>query len=328
MVAYWGRKMKDLFSPDSHWHDLGEVKYELLFPRRLLLQFLQHDDFPKALSELECVTYLPFPEQWEEQSRLAAPLKEPGWDGNGRGATAEGIVWEFTPSLVQQSWPTFPRRKRRGQCLLLNPEARHGCRIIPLAFPPLGGILRLREKDWRGPALHSFGRQSQQKGGPMTSWMVSVSRLSMYLQEVISTLETACWEFSIQFSIITFPPTPDFLDKTDLWKIKIIFVASSLFLMEWLNAQEVKLLGAGVLMEWVDSSDCFSRKHSFILQSAWCLSCPVTTLWIHPPGKGHTEAHGWSWRLWGNLPFGRGFPVNWLGCNVKVQKDLLIKPRS
>lgn len=56
--------MKDLFSPDSHWHDLGEVKYELLFPRRLLLQFLQHDDFPKALSKLECVTYLPFPEQW------------------------------------------------------------------------------------------------------------------------------------------------------------------------------------------------------------------------------------------------------------------------
>lgn len=55
--------MKGLSSPDSHWHDLGEVKYELLFPRRLLLQFLQHDDFPKALSKLECVTYLPFPEQ-------------------------------------------------------------------------------------------------------------------------------------------------------------------------------------------------------------------------------------------------------------------------
>lgn len=32
-----------------------------------------------------------------EQSRLAAPLGEPEPDGNGSGATAEGICWELTP---------------------------------------------------------------------------------------------------------------------------------------------------------------------------------------------------------------------------------------
>lgn len=66
--------MKDLFSPDSHWHDLGEVKYEPLFPGRLLLQFPQQDDFPKALGKLERVTYLLLPEQQVEQSRLATPF--------------------------------------------------------------------------------------------------------------------------------------------------------------------------------------------------------------------------------------------------------------
>lgn len=139
MVAYWGRKMKDLFSPDSHWHDLGEVKYELLFPGRLLLQFLQHNDFPKALSKLECVTYLPFPEQRVEQRGLAAPLQESDGAGNVSGATAEGIRWEFTPSLMQQSLPTLPGRKRRGQCLLLNPETHPGRRSIALECWAWGG---------------------------------------------------------------------------------------------------------------------------------------------------------------------------------------------
>lgn len=95
--------MKDLFSPDSHWHDLGEVKYELLFPGRLLLQFLQRDDFPKALNKLECVTSLPFPEQWVEQIRLAASLKEPDRDGNGSGAVAEGSHHHLSNRVGQRS---------------------------------------------------------------------------------------------------------------------------------------------------------------------------------------------------------------------------------
>lgn len=99
MVAHRGRKMKDLFSPDSNWHDLGEVKYELLFPGRLLLQFLQQDDFPKALGMLECVTYLLLPEQWVEQNRLTTPF----W-GSQVLMEMGAVPWQRVSLQVQTSW--------------------------------------------------------------------------------------------------------------------------------------------------------------------------------------------------------------------------------
>lgn len=109
--------MKDLFSPDSHWHDLGEVKYEPLFPGRLLLQFPQQDDFPKALGKLERVTYLLLPEQQVEQSRLAMPF----WRSQMliemalvplRGDFSMSSHLRVT-SLMQWSPPRLPGRKGR-----------------------------------------------------------------------------------------------------------------------------------------------------------------------------------------------------------------------
>lgn len=142
--------MKDLFSPDSHWHDLGEVKYELLFPRRLL-QFLQHDDFPKALSKLECGTYLLFPEQQGEQSGLAAPLDEPDWDGNGSGATAGGISWEFTPCnrAGQHS------QEGEGEATVYFWIQRFILAIgaLLLHAGPEGDLRVREEQDWRGSAV-------------------------------------------------------------------------------------------------------------------------------------------------------------------------------
>lgn len=238
--------MKDLFSPDSHWHDLGEVKYELLFPRRLL-QFLQHDDFPKTLSKLECGTYLLFPEQQGEQSGLAAPLDEPDWDGNGSGATAGGISWEFTPCnrAGQHS------QEGEGEAIVYFWIQRFILAIgaLLLHAGPEGDTRSERGAGLEGASSASFGRQPQQKGSPVAWRMVPVSKLSMCLQDIISILKLLAENFpfhppsshSPQLSI----PWPKQICK----KIKIIFVTNSLFLMKWLNVQEMKLLGAGVLME-------------------------------------------------------------------------------
>lgn len=317
--------MKNLFSPDSHWHDLGEVKYELLFPRRLLLQFLQHDDFPKALSKLECVTYLPFPEQCRtEQAGSTSGGARARW--KWQWCHSRGNLLGAHTTMMQQSWPTLPARKRRGQCLLLNPETHPGSRST------IGGYSdwERRGSDWRGSAEPSFGRQPH----PAAWCMLPVSKLSLHVQEVISTLETACWEFSIQPSVITFLPTLNFFwPKQICEKIKIIFVASSLFLMERPNAQEMKLLGAGVLTEWVDSNDCPSRKYSFILQVS-LMPEQFNGHMMNPSTRKGTQRHVAGDGGCGGISLlAEAFQSNELAvmwrCNLRSSKKISpIKPRS
>lgn len=148
---------------------------------------------------------------------------------------------------MQRSWPTLPGRRRRGHCLLLNPEIHPGHRSIALACWAWGGSQSERGAGLGGVSSASFGRQPQQKGSPVAWRMVPVSKLSMCLQDVISILKLLAENFPFN------PPSSHSLQLSILWPKqickKIIFVTSSLFLMKWLNVQEMKLLGAGVLME-------------------------------------------------------------------------------
>lgn len=187
MVAHQGRKMKDLFSPDSNWHDLGEVKYELLFPGRLL-QFLQRDDFPKALGTLECVTYLLLPEQRVERNRLTTPF----W---GRQVLMEmaAVPRQRVSLQVQTGWDiadvtefaSAPRKEREMPTCFLSLQRcvldLRSC-LLHAGQQAQGWYSdweRNRTRGW--PTISFLGRQSQQKGSPVAWWMVLVSRFSMCL---------------------------------------------------------------------------------------------------------------------------------------------------
>lgn len=121
------------------------------------------------------------------------------WNKAGSQRLSEGVrcwlKWQWCHGRGISLWvqTSYLHRWCSGVCQHsqegrgdVSPEMDPGPRSIVLAcWTPgvhWGWYLnweRSRTGGW--PAVHFFGRQPQQKGSPVTWWMVSVSKLSMHL---------------------------------------------------------------------------------------------------------------------------------------------------
>lgn len=168
-----------------------------------------------------------------EQRGLAEPLQESDRDGNVSGTTAEGILWEFTPSLMQQSLPTLPGRKRRGQCLLLNPEAHPGLGALLLNAGPEGDAQTGRGTGLEGVSSAMFWKATSAERQP--SDLMDGFSFQIVNAFTRSHQLTGNCLLKIFHSILShhIPSNSQLFGQNRfVKKIKIIFVASSLFFIE------------------------------------------------------------------------------------------------